>query len=320
MGGKQFALVRYGMRDFWRAVLRLRRPRRIVECMTGSGSVAACLAQLVQELGIECQIVANDGHPASVCLLRSTAAGWDPPDVLTETEYRRLQALARETAATCPACSWRPSVPGETPPALPHTCAAASDPLVGFAGFLVSFGGKYFAGYGGRTRTRDAGRAKPWSQVECSANALRKIRPHLARVTWHTGDYRTLPARVGVYGGDLWYADKPYTGTEQYAGVPGNGCACCAGKGGKAPVFCDRVFWAWAHGLAVHRGNDPYAETGVDMLVSEFTAPPPWLPVWSVTRRQEMRDGQNGSGQTGVTDTVFALPALAEVLAAGGVK
>ena len=317
MGGKEFALVRYGMRDFWREVLRIRRPRRIVEVMTGSGSVAAKLAELVQELGLTCEIVANDGHPAAVCLLRSTAEGWDPPDVLTEDDYRVLQRRARETAATCPACTAGPRAAVDL---TPHTCAASRDPLIGFAGFLVSFGGKYFAGYGGRVRTRDAGKAKPWSQVECSARALRKVRSALARVTWHTGDYRTLPARVGVYGGDLWYADKPYTGTEQYAGVPGNGCACCAGKGGKAPVFCDRVFWAWAHGLAVHRGNDPYAETGVDMLVSEFTAPPPWLPVWSVTRRQEMRDGQNGSGQTGVTDTVFALPALAEVLAAGGVK
>lgn len=287
MGGKTFAIARHGMGDFWKRYLLTRRPRRFVDGMCGMGSVAAYVAAL--DLGTE--VHANDGHPAAVCLLRSVGAGWDPPDEMSEDEYRSIKERALASARDCAACQVR-CWPAE------HTCDGSRDPLVGFAGFGVSFGGKYFAGYGGRVRTRHRGKANPWSQVRCSANALRKIREPLSRVTFHVGDYRSLPERLGVLAGDCWYWDKPYTGTEQYRGVPGNGCLCgLCGKGKGGAVFCDTAFW---------QRQDALAKTpGVDVLVSEFLAPAHWRKLWSTVRRQEMRDGQNGSGQAPKEDCVF---------------
>lgn len=302
MAGKEYAIARYGMGDFWRRFLARRKPVRFVDGMTGSGAVAAFVAGL--DLGIE--VVANDAHPATPTLLRRVGEGWPPPDELSEERYHEIKALAQTTAAQCPACRAADNVcSGTIGNALPvHTCAASQDPVVGFAGFGVSFAGKYFAGYGGRPRPRYM---RP---VEGVAKVLRKAAPNLAKVRWLTGDYRTLVARLGgVKPGDLWYFDKPYTGTEQFRGVPGNGCQCgkCPPAKG-APVFCDTRFWQEMRGLSVD---------GADVLVSEFTAPAPWSPVWSVTRRQEMRDGHNAQAQDGRADSVYVLPHILTSL--GGV-
>lgn len=276
--------------------------------MCGMGNVAAFVAGL----GLpDLEIVAADAHPALGTLLRAVAGqderwpdGWTPPQELSEARYKELQAWAKESAAACPACQ---VCAGKPPIGLVHTCAASREPQIGFAGFGVSFGGKYMAGYGGRPRPRYM---RP---VEGAAKAIMGLRAAYKRVRWITCDYRNLPEIIGVRNGDTWYKDKPYTGTEQYKGVPANGCTCGqCGKGKGAPVFCDGVFWRHMAGIAACAGRGGQ----VDTLVSDFVAPAPWAPVWQVMRRQEMRDGLNSDGSENARpDSVFALPELAAVLA-----
>jgi hypothetical protein len=297
------------MGDFWRRYLALRKPTRFVDGMCGMGNVAIFVAGL--ELP-DLEVVASDAHPALGTLLRAVAGqdprwpeGWTPPQELSEARYKELRTWAKETAQVCPACQ---AQAGKPPIGLVHTCAASLDPEIGFAGFGVSFGGKYMAGYGGRPRPRYM---RP---VEGAAKAIVEKRASYKRVRWLTGDYRNLPETLGVRGGDTWYFDKPYTGTEQYKGVPANGCACgrCA-KAKGAPVFCDTVFWRLCSELA-----DSAMDAGrsTDVLVSDFVAPAPWSPVWQVTRRQEMRDGLNSDGSENARpDCVFALPNLAGLFA-----
>lgn len=68
--------------------------------------------------------IVSDAHPALISLYQAVMAGWDPPESLSEEEYRSARAL--------------------------HD----GDPRKAFAGFGCSFGGKWFGGYA-RSTGRD---------------------------------------------------------------------------------------------------------------------------------------------------------------------
>lgn len=230
-GGKNYTIKRHGMGDFWRSYLASVPVKRFVDVCCGSGAVASFVASIRPDI----EIVCNDVHPAAVALLRGVAReGWVPPTTLTEEEYGVLRDASRR---------------GEV------------SPLIGFAGFGCSFGGKYFGGYG---RPHPSQMNKPGA----AATALLKDAPHLARADFYNLDYAALVDAAGVREGDVWYVDPPYAGTTGYAGTP---------------KFDHSRFWQWATDLS----------RVVSVLVSEFAAPPTWSPIWSVKRKLEAR-GKGG--------------------------
>lgn len=195
------------------------------------------------------EVVCNDAHPAVVPLLRAVGEGWQPPGTLDENEYNRV----------------RREVP-------------TSDPLHGFAAFGCSFGGKYFGGF--------ARGAEGRNYAKSARAALLKDASVLSQLAFSQVDYAALPQTLGVKPGDLWYVDKPYTGTAGYKGLP---------------PFDDPRFWIWA---AAFPGR---------LLVSDFIAPDGWRPVYQVPRKVDISGGTNGGRAAPQIDTVFERLAYGEV-------
>jgi len=121
----------------------------------------------------------------------------------------------------------------------------------GFVGFNISFGGKWWGGYARNWTDAREDYAQRASRdiVEASRNM-----PPNSIGSLQTKSY------------DLWeptkfrdcvvYADPPYAGTTEYKG-----------KG-----FDSRLFW---------NVMANWADNGVAVFVSEYSAPRGWIPVWS---------------------------------------
>jgi DNA adenine methylase len=123
------------------------------------------------------------------------------------------------------------------------------DPLVCFAGQCCTFGGKWFGGYA-RTHARQR---NPIGAARSSL--LARIRATSA-TTFSLADYRDAV----VESGDLVYCDPPYQDTSCDWPV--------------AP-FDHGAFWQWARDLA---------DCGVDVVVSEFSAPEDAVEIWTRDR------------------------------------
>ena len=124
--------------------------------------------------------LATDANPALVALYQAVAAGWDPPSVVTEDDYRAARALPD------------------------------SDPRKAFCGFACSFGGKWFGGYarapGVEHRSfATAGRTALLRDVD----ALVERGVSIARANFL--EVEPDPAFDGVL-----YLDPPYAGTTGY--------------------------------------------------------------------------------------------------------
>lgn len=153
---------------------------------------------------------------------------------------------------------WRAVMTGWQPPAeltaaeYESLRAAAPSPLRGWAGFAASYNGKWMAGYGPTASGRDYLDESLRSTVR-KAGPLKQLGEGL-RIEHHS--YQDARPAAG----DVMYLDPPYAGTTGYAGTP--------------PFDHDRFWWtaqAWAEG-------------GVNVLVTEFSAPAGWTPVASSDR------------------------------------
>lgn len=158
---------------------------------------------------------------------------------------------------------WQAVQDGWTPPEkISKTAYAAlkhAEPsaLRGFVGFGASFGAKWFAGYG-----------KGSHQVEgATSRWLSEHTSDIQGVHFACADYRDTPADEHT----VIYADPPYGGTTEYPGVP---------------PFDTSQFWHTAGG---------WVDAGAVVLVSEYDAPPGWLPVRSRDRLNRLRMEQKGS-------------------------
>lgn len=275
-GGKNLTLRHYGMDKAIADLITACKPQRIFDPTTGGGSVVEYICSL--PLPADTRIIASDLHPAGICLLRALASDHAPPAVLAEDEWNTAKARGQVPWRDCQGCKF-----GER--SLPHTCPAGTDPLHGFAGFGVSYGGMYYQGYGGRSRPK-------WRDpVGGMAKACIKAGKHLKRVSeWHVCNYYEVVGPPGSGAlhtageGDLIYADIPYKGTLGYKGLP---------------AFDHPRYWAWA--LACERA-------GATVATSEFTAPPPFTPWWTCSKAQPGRNGRPGSTSEFVQDHIFMLP------------
>lgn len=153
----------------------LNRRARYVEPFVGAGSVFTVMAPHFA------RAEAGDVHEDLMLMYRALLDGWEPPDTVTEDEYRELR---------------------DAPPSA----------LRAVAGFGCSFGGKWFGGY---ARDRKGGRSHP---AEAQRSLLRRavVLRTLPAVSFH---HRTYDA-WDIGPGDVVYCDPPYTGTTGYRGTP----------------------------------------------------------------------------------------------------
>lgn len=139
--------------------------------------------------------------------------------------------------------------------------------LVAFVATACSFGGKWWGGYASNAQGHDyAG-----GGMRGVARAAHRLRG----THWIDGDYRDVPLPpVSVV-----YADPPYAGTTAYRATS---------------PFDVGAFWEHMR-LLVSRG--------LEVFVSEYTAPADWVSVWS-RRQTKMGGGPTGKGKD-VTEHLF---------------
>jgi DNA adenine methylase len=122
----------------------------------------------------------SDAHPALIALYQAVRAGWQPPEAVTEADYRAARGLPD------------------------------SDPMKAFIGFGCSFGGRYFEGYARNT----AGVADPSHFPGVCSRALARDIPTLARCQIKHLSFLDQEPTPGF---DVIYCDPPYAGTTRYS-------------------------------------------------------------------------------------------------------
>jgi DNA adenine methylase len=169
------------------AINPCRRGERVVwDAFCGGLSMSA-------ELCKRGPVITSDANLALISLYRAVAAGWDPPAMVTEDEYKRGRVL-------------------------PDT-----DPMKAFLGFGCSFGGKWFGGYA-RSKDPKDGRSKRGYASQARNGLLEDVGALVAAggVIVHCNFLEIDPAdpEVADDARDLvLYLDPPYAGTTGYDGV-----------------------------------------------------------------------------------------------------
>lgn len=158
--------------------------------------------------------VGGDIHAGLVAMWAAARDGWVPPVDISEARYAQLKARRDEP-----------------------------DPEVAFAGFAVSFAGRYFEGY-----ARDKRKPAPFAASQ-SASVCRKAR------CMQGVQLAAAPYSAWRPTGKLIYCDPPYAGTKPYSRVP---------------RFDSVAFWATMR---------EWARTNT-VLVSEYDAPAYCAEVW----------------------------------------
>lgn len=125
---------------------------------------------------------------------------------------------------------------------------SVNDPLVGFAGFGCSFGGKFFGGY-----ARGKAKSGEWRNyaAETKRNLLKQA-PNLKGILFVCSPFTELV----IPPNSIIYCDPPYEGTTKYA------------TGG----FDHKEFWQWCREKSLE---------GHKVFVSEYNAPDDFECVWS---------------------------------------
>ena len=159
------------------------------EPFCGAMGSATRVAQAVNAREWKVQFTLSDVQEPLMCMWRAVLEGWEPPEVVTEEEYRKLKATQD-----------------------PH------DPMTAFAGYACSFAAKYFGTYA-RCDRNDHSRVQPYARqskkaILDKALALWALRPP---VRLACGSYE----RCECLSGAVIYLDPPYVGrTPQNARNP----------------------------------------------------------------------------------------------------
>jgi DNA adenine methylase len=169
--------------------------------------------------------LATDSSLPMISMFQAIRKGWRPPADMTEIEYRLLRDSQDYT-----------------------------DPLVAFAGHMMSWGGKWFAGF-----------ARPHKKQRDRIGATgRKIVERvlaLPDTQFSVLDYRDIP----IAAGDLIYCDPPYAGTTK---------AYFNNK------FDHGEFWNWARYVR---------SIGAIVVISEYSAPNDFVSFFEYKRPTVMR-------------------------------
>lgn len=166
--------------------------------------------------------IGADFNPYVIALWQAVSDGWVPPDVVTEDEYAELRKVKRV------------------------------DALTAYAGFSLSFGGKFFGGY-----RRDV--AGTTGCIENMKTQSRRAKQSLMKQASSLNGVKFIHAsydKLEIPPNSIIYCDPPYAGTTGYA----------------TGAFDHGEFWQWC--------RDKIAE-GHKVFVSEYNAPDDWTCVWS---------------------------------------
>lgn len=161
--------------------------------------------------------IGADVHKYQIALLQELARGWKPPREVPESLYLSVK---------------------EHPENYP-------DYLVGYIGYQISFGGKWFAGY-----SRDKQGVRNYAD-EAYRNVT-KQQQRLKDITFIQADFRVHT--LNEYSGYVIYCDIPYKGTTKYAQ-----------KG-----FPYEEFYDWARMMSLENV----------VLISEYAMPDDFRCIW----------------------------------------
>lgn len=151
--------------------------------------------------------IGNDSHPYLISMWQALQRGWIPPENVSKELYYQIK---NNTS------NYEPS-------------------LVGFVGFLCSFGGKWWGGY--------AANSKGDNYAARGSRQLLKQIENLKGVTFTNNNYYDIP----ITEKSIIYCDPPYQGTTEYKNK-----------------FDHNQFWDWVRLMS---------KDGHQVFVSEYTAP-----------------------------------------------
>ena len=167
---------------------------------------------------IECENkIGNDIHPYLVALLNELSKGWIPPKDLDEDTYKDIQVNHNK---------------------YPNY-------LVGYAGFQLSYGGKWFGGY-----RRDKTGKRNYA-LEAYTNTTKQA-PKLQDIKFTCQDFRELP--LDAIKDYVVYCDIPYKGTTKY----------------QTNAFPYEEFYEWAKTASISN----------KILISEYDMPEDFSCIW----------------------------------------
>lgn len=161
--------------------------------------------------------IGSDIHKYLIAVLNELSKGWIPPEDLDEVTYKDIQKNYEKYP----------------------------DYLVGYAGFQLSYGGKWFGGY-----RRDKIGKRNYSK-EAYNNTIKQI-PHLKDIKFINKDFRELP--LDKIRGYVIYCDIPYRGTTKY----------------HTNEFPYEEFYEWAKAASVYN----------KVLISEYDMPEEFTCIW----------------------------------------
>jgi len=168
----------------------------------------------------------NDTNRFLIALLKAVRDGHTPPTEISKELYYAIK-----------------SNPQKYPEA-----------LVGFVGFLCSFGGKWWGGYASDKKGRNCAKQ--------GANNLIKQAKNLSGVTFKTGSYMDLE----IPENSLVYCDPPYAGTTGYK-----------------QAFDHTVFWQWCRDMVNNRGHT--------LFISEYSAPDDFVCIKEIQHYTRINKG-----------------------------
>lgn len=174
----------------------------------------------------------SDIHEYLIALLKAVQLGWAPPGEISREEYYSIKAH---------------------PDLYP-------DHLVGFVGFLCSFGGKWFGGY--------AQNKKGDNYADRGRRMLLKQKGYILGTVFKNTTYDKLE----IPPNSVVYCDPPYEGTTGYR-----------------DKFDHSKFWQWCRGKA---------EEGLDIYISEYSAPEDFTCLLEVDHRTTLSKSSNSATRT----------------------
>lgn len=161
--------------------------------------------------------IGTDIHKYLIAVLQKLESGWIPPENISEELYKDVQSNKEKYP----------------------------DYLVGYVGFQLSYGGKWFGGY-----RRDKIGKRNYS-LEAYNNTIKQI-PNLKGINFKCIDFKDLP--LEKIKGYVIYCDIPYRGTTKY----------------KTETFPYEEFYEWVKVASVNN----------IVLISEYSMPEEFTCIW----------------------------------------
>lgn len=193
---------------------------------------------------IKCPIrLGIDIHPQLISLLSALSNGWIPPKEISEELYNDVKNT-------------------------PHKY---TDFLVGYVGFQMSYGGKWFGGY-----RRDKSGKRDYS-LEAYNNTMKQI-PNLKGITFTCEDFINInPESVSNC---VFYCDIPYKDTTTYS----------------TDKFPYEEFYEWCKKISENN----------TVLISEYSMPKEFECIWEKEVKVLLDSGKNdGDKKNNRTEKLF---------------